>query len=87
MLNKIKKYLIAAVTFVGAIFYAYFRGFYKGKTDEKTALILLNGCMKNTSANDFCLIYSPVYPNLSLDSPETIRQIDWNNIAFDEICK
>ncbi|MDR1071871.1 MAG: hypothetical protein LBL21_04485 [Rickettsiales bacterium] len=49
--------------------------------------ILSAGCARNTSAGDFCLIYSPVFADYDSDTPETLRQIDWNNAAHDAICK
>ncbi|MDR1826354.1 MAG: hypothetical protein LBQ49_01520 [Rickettsiales bacterium] len=48
--------------------------------------ILCAGCERNTAANDFCAIYSPIYADFERDTPETARQIDWNNAAFDVIC-
>lgn len=48
-------------------------------------LILLSGCTKNT-INSFCLIYEPIYPNYETDTSETIKQIDRNNIAYEELC-
>jgi hypothetical protein len=49
--------------------------------------MLSAGCAKNIAADDFCLIYSPIYPDYGADTAETIRQIDWNNIAFAELCE
>lgn len=49
-------------------------------------LIGLSGCMINTSG-DFCLIYEPIYADYEKDTPETIRQIDRNNVVYDELCK
>ncbi len=48
-------------------------------------LIMLNACTTNING-DFCLIYEPVYADYENDTPETIRQIDRNNIVYDEIC-
>lgn len=49
-------------------------------------LIGLSGCMINTNG-DFCLIYEPIYADYEKDTPETIRQIDRNNVVYDELCK
>ena len=48
-------------------------------------LIAFAGCTTNING-DFCLIYEPIYADYENDTPETIRQIDRNNIVFDEIC-
>ena len=49
-------------------------------------LILCAGCAKNTAGGDFCLIYMPVFADLESDTAETLRQIDWNNVAYDRLC-
>ncbi len=46
-------------------------------------LILLSGCTTNF-VGDFCDVYQPVYPDYVRDTPETIRQIDINNVVFEE---
>ncbi len=48
-------------------------------------LIVLSGCTTNING-DFCLIYEPIYADYENDTPETIRQIDRNNLVYDEIC-
>lgn len=48
-------------------------------------LLSLTGCTKNT-AGSFCLIYEPIFADYENDTPETIKQIDRNNIVFEEIC-
>ena len=48
-------------------------------------LIMLNACTTNING-DFCLIYEPIYADYEQDTPETIRQIDRNNLVYDEIC-
>ncbi len=48
-------------------------------------LIGLSGCTTNING-DFCLIYEPIYADYENDTPETIRQIDRNNIVYDEMC-
>lgn len=48
-------------------------------------LLLLNGCATNTSG-DFCDIYQPVYADYERDTPETLRQIEQNNVVFDKAC-
>jgi hypothetical protein len=50
-------------------------------------LMLFGGCAKNTTVNDFCMIYNPIFPDYEADSAETIRQIDWNNVVFEELCR
>ncbi len=45
-------------------------------------LMLLSACTPNISGS-FCEIYEPVYPDYEHDTPETIRQIDRNNIVYD----
>ena len=51
-----------------------------------TILMLLNGCTTVLSG-DFCDIYQPIYPDYEKDTPETIRQIDVNNIVFLRFCE
>ena len=49
-------------------------------------LIVLNAC--TTSINgDFCLIYEPVYADYEKDTPATIKQIDRNNVIYDDLCE
>ena len=45
----------------------------------------LGGCTTSISG-DFCLIYEPIYADYEHDTPKTIRQIDKNNIVYDEMC-
>ena len=45
----------------------------------------LNACTTNING-DFCLIYEPIYADYENDTPETIRQIDRNNIVYDDLC-
>lgn len=48
-------------------------------------LSALSGC--TTSINgDFCLLYEPVYADYEHDTPETVRQIDRNNVVYDDLC-
>ena len=42
------------------------------------------GCPTNISG-DFYLIYEPIYTDYENDTSEIIRQIDRNNIVYDEI--
>ena len=49
-------------------------------------LLLLNGCTKNLKG-DFCSIYKPVYADYDKDTPETIKQIDYNNIVYLSFCE
>ena len=48
-------------------------------------LIMLNACTTNING-DFCLIYEPIYADYEHDTPETIRQIDRNNVVYAEMC-
>lgn len=61
----------------------------QSKLLKKCALIFLmiglNACTTNING-DFCLIYEPIYADYEQDTPETIKQIDRNNIIYDEIC-
>lgn len=50
-------------------------------------LMLFAGCTINTAANDFCYLYRPVYADYENDTPETIQQIDQNNIAYEGIVR
>ncbi len=51
-----------------------------------TILMLLNGCTTVLNG-DFCNVYQPIYPDYEKDTPETIRQIDVNNIVFLRFCE
>ncbi len=46
-------------------------------------LMSLNACTTGLNG-DFCDIYLPVFPDYEKDTPETIRQIDKNNIVYQE---
>lgn len=48
-------------------------------------LSVLSACTTNISG-DFCLLYEPVYADYERDTSETIKQIDKNNIVYDELC-
>ncbi len=48
-------------------------------------LIALSGCTISING-DFCLIYEPIYADYEHDTPETIRQIDKNNVVYDDLC-
>lgn len=50
-----------------------------------TILSVLSGCTTNING-DFCLIYEPVYMDYEKDTPETIRQVDRNNVVYDDLC-
>ncbi len=45
-------------------------------------LLSLNACTPSISGS-FCEIYEPVYPDYENDTPETIRQVDRNNIVYE----
>lgn len=45
----------------------------------------LNACTTNTSGN-YCLLYEPIYADYDNDTAETIRQIDRNNVVYDDLC-
>lgn len=52
------------------------------------ALIILNvlsSCTTNING-DFCIIYEPVYMDYENDTPDTIRQVDRNNVLYDDLC-
>lgn len=49
-------------------------------------LIGLSACTTNING-DFCLLYEPIYADYTNDTPETIRQIDRNNIVYEEMCQ
>lgn len=51
-----------------------------------TILMLLNGCTTVLNG-DFCDIYLPVRLDYERDTPETIRQVDANNIVFLRFCE
>lgn len=42
--------------------------------------------LRKNTAGSFCLIYEPVFADYEHDTPETIEQIDRNNVVFEEIC-
>lgn len=48
-------------------------------------LIALSGCTTRING-DFCLLYEPVYADYEHDTPETVRQIDKNNVVYDDLC-
>ena len=48
-------------------------------------LLGLTACTANINGN-YCLLYEPVYADYEKDTPETIKQIDKNNIIYDELC-
>jgi hypothetical protein len=60
-----------------------------GRADKARASlrnpILLASCTTNTSG-DYCLLYRPIYADYKSDTPETIRQIDDNNVVWDKLC-
>lgn len=45
--------------------------------------MLQTGCTGGSNGS-FCAVYEPVYPDYERDTPETIRQIDRNNIVYSE---
>ena len=49
------------------------------------ALLSVTACAKNIPVNSFCAIYEPVFSSV-LDTEETLKQIDKNNAAYDEVC-
>jgi hypothetical protein len=48
--------------------------------------MLCVGCTTNTAASNYCLLYRPVFADYERDTPETVRQIDENNVVYDAIC-
>lgn len=49
-------------------------------------LIMFAGCTTSIKGDSFCLIYRPVYADYENDTPETIQQIDANNVVYDMLC-
>ncbi len=49
------------------------------------SLLSLPGCAQNIAVSNFCLIYKPIMHSAK-DTEETLRQIDFNNLAYDELC-
>lgn len=49
-------------------------------------LSVLTACTTNING-DFCLIYEPVYMDYDKDTPETIKQVDRNNVVYDDLCE
>ncbi len=49
------------------------------------SLSVLIACTTNING-DFCLLYEPVYADYEKDTPETIKQIDRNNVVYDDLC-
>ena len=43
--------------------------------------LLSSGCTMRLNG-DFCDVYLPVYLDYEKDTPETIRQVDQNNIVY-----
>ena len=48
-------------------------------------LSALSGYTTNIQS-DFFLLYEPVYADYEHDTPETVRQIDRNNVVYDDLC-
>lgn len=53
-----------------------------GKGKVYAILMLLTGCTPSINGS-FCDIYEPVYLDYDNDTPETIRQVDRNNVVYD----
>ena len=51
------------------------------------ATILSSGGCTTVLNGDFCDVYQPVYLDYERDTPETIRQVDANNVVWDELCR
>ena len=49
------------------------------------SLSVLSACTTNING-DFCLLYEPVYADYEKDTSETIKQIDRNNVVYDDLC-
>ena len=49
-------------------------------------LLCVTGCTRNINVSDYCLLYRPIYADYDNDTPETIKQIDLNNIVYDTVC-
>ena len=48
-------------------------------------LIGLNACTTSINGN-YCLLYEPIYADYANDTAETIKQIDRNNVVYDDLC-
>ena len=48
-------------------------------------LLTVTGCERNIPANSYCLVYQPVYISED-DTEETLKQVDANNAAYEELC-
>lgn len=48
-------------------------------------LLLLTNCTTVLNG-DFCDIYQPVYLDFDKDTPETVNQVDYNNIVYWSYC-
>ena len=97
MMEILKKF--RAVVFAAIALFLYLFGYRQAKeTAEKEQLEGENNALKiakkardslsdsENISGDFCLIYEPVYPDYINDTPETINQIDRNNVVYDELC-
>ena len=49
-------------------------------------LAFLSGCTTNING-DYCLLYEPIYADYEADTADTIKQIDKNNIVYENLCK
>jgi len=58
---------------------------FKRNYSERKINEVIAFCTTNING-DFCLICEPIYADYEHDAPETIRQIDRNNIIYDKIC-
>lgn len=47
-------------------------------------LASLSAC-KTSTDGDFCALYEPIFPDYARDTPETLRQIERNNVVY-EMC-
>lgn len=46
----------------------------------------LNACTKSIADVEFCQVYEPIFADYDNDTPETIEQIDRNNLVYDDLC-
>lgn len=46
------------------------------------ATVLSSGGCTTRLSGDFCDVYLPVRPDYERDTPETVRQVDLNNIVY-----
>ena len=74
VLNKQKRYQIMSQKLTALVL------------SSSLILIMLTGCAMNSPADDYCLIYEPVYVS-NEDTAETVTQVMRNNAVWKELCQ